>query len=233
MPRRRNGGLTVKERAFVAYYVADREPGASVVKAGYNVKDMDVASARASELLVRPEIVEAIDKAELALRRRQEMKVDDIIKELSLIARSDVSKIIDFDAIGLGYIPQDQRRAIRSIKVKFFPPDKNATPRAPGEPIPPPWQNRAVESIDVQMWNKVEALAKIGQYFGMFDKELTIERLFEILGPLGSQIRAILASLPAPMTIDQQLPLSQQTLPNGAQLNVVQENGDGQSETTD
>src|SRR5262245_46227912 len=79
-------GLTEKQRRFVEEFPVDFNLAAAYRRAGYTVKNDNVAHREGHRLLRNPKIAAAIDARRAALSAAAEASAKDAITELSLIA---------------------------------------------------------------------------------------------------------------------------------------------------
>lgn len=153
----RSPGLTDLQKLFVEEYLLDNNASAAAARAGYSPKS---SGKIGSQLLGKTRIQEAIQEARQARSTRTELKADDVLKELSLIAYSDIGEIIDFTGTEpklrpANEIPEGARRAIQSVKVRRVLKGKGK-------------QARTVEITEFRLWSKPHALDKSGQHLGLF-----------------------------------------------------------------
>lgn len=150
------GHLSEKQQLFVSEYLVDLNATAAAQRAGY--KEPNVQGHR---LLVNAGIQQAIALRQQAKRNRLEIESDDILRELLLIARSDIGDILDFtDTVPklrpCKDIPAHARKAISSIKVKAYKEGRG--------------ENAVeVEVTEFKLWDKLGALDKLAKYLKLLD----------------------------------------------------------------
>jgi phage terminase small subunit len=142
-------GLTPRQRRFVEEYLVDLNAAAAARRAGYSARNADRIG---SQLLGKTGVAAAVAAAQAERAERTRVRADDVIRELALVAFSDVGQLLDLggDAPRLrpaGEIPEGARRAVGAIKVR----------RAGG-----------AEVVEVRLWDKLAALRQLGQHLGLF-----------------------------------------------------------------
>lgn len=182
---RRRQSLNQRQQVFVREYLIDLNATAAYKRAGYKGTGRAAENA-ASRLLGFVGVQKAIQEAMAARAKRAEQKADDVLRELALLAFSDIGQIMDFtgDAIRVKDakdIPEVARRAFASLTVKRYV-------EGHGDDA------RDVELLEFKMLDKLQALIKYGQHLGMFktkfahsstDGEPIQIQQIEICGPEG------------------------------------------------
>lgn len=148
-------GLNPQQERFVLEMVKDLNGTQAAIRAGYSP-----ASARqqASELLTNPAVKAALAEEKARYAQLVHIEAYRIIRELALVAHSDVTKF-DIDErtgkVTAGpELPPEATLAISSVerKPKMLPGGKVGY------------------DVKIRLWPKVEALKLLGQYVGMFEK---------------------------------------------------------------
>src|SRR5690242_20495846 len=88
--------LTPKQERFVAEYLVDLNAAAAYHRAGYKVKNGNVAAVEGHNLLRNPKIAQAVGAAIQARADRVEVRQDAVVRELAAVAFSDLGQILDF-----------------------------------------------------------------------------------------------------------------------------------------
>ncbi|RKH93631.1 terminase small subunit [Corallococcus sp. AB038B] len=152
--------LTANQERFVQEYLVDLNGKQAAIRAGYSERSAEVT---ASKLLSNPKVRAAVDAAKAARAERVEVKADDVLRELLLIARTDIGDA--FSPTGallpLKEMPAHLRRAISSIEVEQLTVD--------GE---------AIGTVaKVKLWDKPKSLELLGKHLRLFvDKvETTVQ----------------------------------------------------------
>jgi phage terminase small subunit len=147
--------FTVKKEKFVEEYLVDANATQAAVRAGYSKR---TAYSQGQRLLKDVEVENRIAKARQARAERVGMTTDEVLKEIGIVAFSDVQRyVIDNQGnvqLAAG-VPEGAMRAVASIKKKIIPLDKGGY---------------AYET-EVRLWNKPAALKMAGEHLGMFAPE--------------------------------------------------------------
>lgn len=152
--------LTPKQERFVSEYLIDLNATQAAIRAGYSVK---TAGQVGFENLKKPEIAEAIEKAQNKTAARLEVTKDRIVEELAKIAFADI------------------RRAVRWGKSPIDTTSENASPNGlgiyPVELVPS-------EMIDDDIAAAVSevSLTQTGVKIKMHDKKSALVDLAKMLG---------------------------------------------------
>jgi len=85
--------LTPKQGLFVKEYLIDLNASAAYLRAGYKSKNPDVDGYN---LLVKPSIQKAIQKAMDKRAKRLDITADKVLQEIASIAFDDISNYLDF-----------------------------------------------------------------------------------------------------------------------------------------
>jgi phage terminase small subunit len=156
LERERDRDLTDKQRLFVAEYLVDLNATQAAVRAGYAAKTARVIAAQnLSKLNIR----EAVDKALAERQGRVQISADRVLREVAILAFSDLGQVLDFagDRLSLkppSQIPESARRALASVKVRRYV--EGAGDLA-----------REVELIEFRLHPKVEALRDLAKHLGI------------------------------------------------------------------
>ena len=154
--------LTKKQRAFVNEYVKDWNGYQAAKRAEYS-DNGDNCYAQACYLLRLPKVQQEIAKIEKGLATRFISDKERILKELSLLAYSDLQDYLTEDGElrvkNLKELPSQITRAIKKLKIK--------SKIGKGEVV---WQN-----IEFELYDKKASLELMGKEIGMFKetKEFT------------------------------------------------------------
>ena len=165
--RTKKTDLTIRQKEFVAEYVKDFNGVRAAMRAGYSENGAGVNACR---LLKMDKVIRLIEQHEKDLTTRFINTKERVLKEMSLIAFSDLQDYLTPDgrlAIrNLNELPPQITRAIK--KVKF-----NKTFKVVGK------KNEKQEIIDehceFELYDKKSALEAMGKELGMFieKKEVT------------------------------------------------------------
>ncbi len=143
--------MTPKQRLFIDEYMIDRNATQAAIRAGYHPK-------MAAQLIAKPSIKDAIDEAIAIQSRRTGITVERILQELAKVAFLNPIDVIDMDEATLrGDANRDDTAAIQSVRIKRIPTE-----------------NGDIVEREVKVYNKVDALHKLGQQLGMFKNEIDL-----------------------------------------------------------
>lgn len=182
--RKKDDALLVKEQLFVASYLANANATAAAKAAGYSER---TAYAKGSDLLKRPRVAAAIERAKRQITQKFNVNAERVVEEMSVIGFSDVRNY-ELDADGnlklAAGAPDSAMRAIKRVKRKVrFIPQKDGQP-----PI-------TEVDAEFELWSKDAQLHNLGNYLKLFkekradddgqDDDLTVaqrkERILAIL----------------------------------------------------
>ena len=172
---------TAKQDRFVEEYLVDLNATQAAIRAGYSKK---TARSIANELLTKPDIQEAIQKAMQERSERTEVTQDRVLKELAMIAYSDIRNYIEIEKLtgamrakAFEEMPEGESRVLKSIKE-----DRVIKEDADGKKV------TVYDKVKFALWDKTKALELIGRHLGMFTdvkvdvgeelKKLIVERIF-------------------------------------------------------
>jgi phage terminase small subunit len=91
-------GLKPKEQRFADEYLTDYNGSAAYVRAGYKVKNANVAGVQAFKMLRKPKIEGYIRKRQLALQKELFITQGTIMRELAKCAFSNIGDFVEFKA---------------------------------------------------------------------------------------------------------------------------------------
>jgi phage terminase small subunit len=172
--------LNERERAFVREYLVDLNATQAAIRAGYSPRS---AKTTGNRMLTKADIQEAIAAANKQRVERVELKADDVIRELMLIAFGDLGRAFGEAGrlLALGEMDADVRRTIASIEVDELG----------GEAAGVGFTRK------VKTWDKLRALEMLGRHLQLFiDKtEVSGEVTVSDAADVRSTILARLAAL--------------------------------------
>jgi phage terminase small subunit len=154
-PKLPKASLTAKQAKFVDEYLVDLNATQAAIRAGFSENS---AGAIGSEYLRKPHIA-----AEVARRRSDEsdeaiMSRSEILRELSLLGRSDVRH---FEVSDEGHLdlaagaPDEAWRTVSSVKHRIVTTKSGDV----------------VREVEYRLWSKTEALKMLGTHRGMFTEK--------------------------------------------------------------
>lgn len=140
-----------KVERFIAEYLVDLNGTAAAIRAGYAPKN---ARTTAQEMLARPQVKEAVEKAKAKRLARVTMTQDQVLEELALLAFSDLTHYIVDDAGNVTLAegaPAGAHRALQSIK-------RRTISTGTGEAA------RTVREVEIKLWDKIAPLMRAGRH---------------------------------------------------------------------
>ena len=146
MPR-----ITQRQQRFIEEFQVDHNATQAAIRAGYSPRS---ANALGPRLAQKPQIASAIKAAQDASCERVHITTDATLYELSLVAFSDIANyMVDVQGM-LTVAPGVSLDALRalahgSVKVQRSPDGLSA-------------------SVDIRLWNKLDALKMIGTHLGLW-----------------------------------------------------------------
>lgn len=190
--------LSLKQRRFVEHLVRTANPSEAVEHAGYKSKH---PAKLASQLRVKPAVAAAIEA-----RMKEELEAvgvesHRILKELAYIGMADPAQLFATakhvqegqaksvgELLSIGHMPEPMRRALSSIEVEgLYDADGN-------------WKGFTTK---VKMWNKVDALEKLGKYFKLWTEAAQAANITNNINALpGSQVNVASGVLVLPALKD-------------------------------
>ena len=139
-------GLNPKQAQFVQEYLIDLNATQAAIRAGYKPS---CAGKTGNELLKNPHVAAEIADAKDARAVRVGITADKIMRETARVAFSDPASVLNEigQIKGLRDLTPAQRAAVKSVKVL------------------------ADGTLEVQFWDKMNALEKLMKHHGMFEKD--------------------------------------------------------------
>jgi phage terminase small subunit len=156
MKKLSNCELTLKQQRFAAEYCVDLNATAAYRRAGYNARG-NAAEACASRLLSNAKVQEIIREREKVAARRLEVSAENLLREVSALAFSDIRKLFNPDGSPKAIHELDDRTAaaISSIEVGQIMSEGNVTRRV----------------CKIKLWDKNSAQERLFKHFRLFDKQ--------------------------------------------------------------
>lgn len=166
--------LTARQQAFVEEYIIDFNATQAAIRAGYAPASADV---QGSQLLAKPHIAAAVERAKAQRLSRTQMTADTVLHEMSLLANSNLSHYIIDDKGNVQLAegaPEGAMRAIQSIKKKTTQRFNDKT----GELV-------TTYDVELRLWDKPTPLKLMGRHVGIFHDRT------EVTGKNGGPIEII------------------------------------------
>lgn len=185
---------------FVDEYMVDRKGGPAWRRMRPDCLSMISACRIAHEIRNRVNVAAEIRERIRIQSVRCRVRSDDVILEMCRIGFSDILDLFDPHTNLLHRprsIPLDLRRAVASVKVSRQRTSTTRNRRT---------TTKVTESVvEYKLWNKLDALAKLGNRLGLNTEIPSIEALLQMLPrPLAIQVRDALlksaSSTPVPST---------------------------------
>ena len=143
--------LTPRQRRFVDEYLLDLNGKQAAIRAGYSPKTAEVL---ASQTLRNPKVQAALAEAMAARAQRVELTQDTVLRELALLAQSDVTHyVIDQEgnvALRAG-APAGAMRAVSSLKKRIVHTE-----------------SAVIYETEIKLWNKPASVRMSGEHLGLF-----------------------------------------------------------------
>jgi phage terminase small subunit len=140
---RQKGKLTDKQERFCREYLVDQNATQAAIRAGYSQKNADVTG---SEVLGKTWVKDRVKALAAKQAERLDLKADDVLRELLLIAKVDIAKLYDKHGrlLPIHQIPEDVRRTIAGVDISLLGTTK------------------------VRFWDKPRALELLGRSLKLF-----------------------------------------------------------------
>jgi phage terminase small subunit len=147
--------LTLKQQRFAAEYCVDLNATAAYRRAGYNARG-NAAEACASRLLSNAKVQEIIREREKVAASRLEVSAENLLRETSALAFSDIRKLFNADGSPKAIHEIDERTAaaISSIEVGQIISEGSVTGRV----------------CKIKLWDKNSAQERLFKHLRLFDK---------------------------------------------------------------
>ena len=149
--------LNDKQERFCQEYLVDLNATQAAIRAGYSPRS---ARSQAADLLTKPNIEDRIAQLMAERQERTQVTQDQVIRELALLAFSDVRhyKMDDSGRLDLAEgAPASATRAISSVKHKSYTRDDVTTHEA-----------------EYRLWGKPDALKTLANHLGMLTDKLEV-----------------------------------------------------------
>jgi phage terminase small subunit len=154
--------LTKKQRIFIDEYLKTWNGAGSARKAGYSERSVyEIAVALLANVNVRKEIDERLASSH--------MSANEVLQGIADIARGDMGDFVDANGMGFSLDMQEAKqrgltKLIKKIKQKtVIHSGKNDSD-----------EDREVHDLEIELYDKLSALEKIGKYHGLFSEKLDI-----------------------------------------------------------
>lgn len=156
-----NKPLNHRRKQFVKEYIIDLNGAQAALRAGYCRKNPENARHISHRLLGMPQIQDLIQERMDARTKRVELKADNVLRELWLLAMSDLGDFYDDKGKlkPMHMIPPELRRAIAGITVfeEFAGFGDNIVKRG--------------ETKGVKLWDKPKSLELLAKHFKLLTEK--------------------------------------------------------------
>jgi phage terminase small subunit len=148
--------LTLKQQRFAAEYCVDLNATAAYRRAGYNARG-NAAEACASRLLSNAKVQKIIQEREKIACSRLDVSAENLLREASALAFSDIRKLFNADGSpkSINELDDLTAAAISSIEVAQMVSEGNITGRV----------------CKIKLWDKNSAQERLFKHLRLFDKQ--------------------------------------------------------------
>jgi phage terminase small subunit len=150
------GELTPRQQRFADEYCVDLNATAAYARAGYRARG-NSAEVSACRLLRNAKVQEAIEQKQREVAKRCELTSENIVREASAVAFSDIRRLFNTDGSpkAIHEIDDATASAISSIEVGQTITDGKVTGR----------------TCRIRLWDKNSAQERLFRHMGLFRKE--------------------------------------------------------------
>ena len=157
--------LTDRQRLFVKEYLIDFNGTHAASRAGYSPR---TTKQMGTENLSKPAIMRAIQKELRRLQRKSAKKAEDVILELSRIGFSNIRDYLEWGPDGMRIKDSTQLDPEQAAAISEVINGQNGN---------------GGQVTRITLHDKVRALIRLGQYFGLWDrKQVGVQILPELTG---------------------------------------------------
>lgn len=151
--------VSAKRERFCREYVIDLNATQAAIRAGYSARSADV---QGTQLLGIPSVAARVAELQAEIRNRLDISADRIILEMARIALSDARRLFRDDGSLRPVAEWDDETAAAVSGV-------DVTEEFDGR-----GDNRTLSGYTrkVKLWDKVQALVKLGQHLGVFKERV-------------------------------------------------------------
>ncbi len=145
-------GLTPKQERFVAEYLVDLNAAGAYRRAGYKVRNDNVAAVEGHRLLRNPNVVAVIAAGQAQRAARVQVEADEVLRGLLRIARADMRKYASWGPEGVilkesSTLSDDDAAAVAELSQTI---------------------SESGGSIRFKLHDKLSAWEKLGKHLGLF-----------------------------------------------------------------
>jgi phage terminase small subunit len=156
--------MNAKHQKFCDEILGGENQTDAYLKAGFKPKTREAARKNAARLMTNADIQTYLDAAREQATARAVLTKSQVLRELSILAFSDLTEFAQWDADGIMLTPSNEldlekRRAVKSVKVKRTTrTNKDGTVEVTVE-------------TEFKLWSKETALKMLGDHLGLFDAD--------------------------------------------------------------
>lgn len=153
--------LTPKQQRFADEYCVDLNATAAYARAGYRARG-NSAEVSACRLLRNAKVQEAIEQKQREVAKRCELTTENIVREASAVAFSDIRRLFNTDGSpkAIHEIDDATASAISTIEVGQTITDGKVTGR----------------TCRIKLWDKNSAQERLFRHMGLFRKESALKQ---------------------------------------------------------
>ncbi len=149
--------LTAKQKRFCEEYVIDLNGAQAAIRAGYSENS---AKEIAAENLTKPNISNYIAMLQKEIEERNQIRADDVVKELAKIGFMSIDELFDEDnkIKAVNKLSDKAKASVSSVKI---------TKKSYGS------EEEAVfeTTTEMKLWDKRAALVDLGKHLGIFEAD--------------------------------------------------------------
>jgi phage terminase small subunit len=148
--------LTLKQQRFANEYSVDLNASAAYARAGYSARG-NSAEACASKLLRNAKVLKFIQEKERKLTNKYEITAENLLREASALASSDIRKLFNIDGSPKSIHEYDDATAmaVKSIEIGEMMSEGKVVGRV----------------CKIKLWDKNSAQERLFKHLRLFDKD--------------------------------------------------------------
>lgn len=137
--------LSVKRKRFCEEYVKSLNGNEAAILAGYSKK---TARNKASNLLARPEVASYLKQLQDEIAKRNEITIDELIRDLVEMKNLDVADLYDEDglSVDISQLPASFTRCIQEVI-------------------------ETKSGLKIKFYSKLDAIEKLAKHLGFYEKD--------------------------------------------------------------
>ncbi len=155
MPKATPQSLTDMQQAFIANYLLTLSATKAAVAAGYS---KETAGKQGSQLLANPRISKELRKAMARRAKRLDLTAENVLREISRIAFSDIRAVMSFDGQKVTVKASDKMHSDAAAAIQSIEQHTTESERSSNT------------TVKVKMHDKMRALDLAGRHLGMWAK---------------------------------------------------------------